>query len=377
MKTPLAVLTADCHLQDRAWANYRELRGDALFGFEQLVDIALERELPLIAAGDLLDRPRNDSRVPDFLRRQLSRLARAKLPFYYIQGQDTHDRQVGTPWASAVSSWAKHIHGRTVELAGTRVYGLDWQPRHELPAALAGIPADTEVLVMHQVTLQLMRLNYELDVAQVPHASVLVVGDYHEQVVKKVHGNDGQPLVLYSPGGTCLQAKDEVEHKSCGVLHRDGDKFTIELVPLRTRPVVRGPEVVFENELDEYIARIGPRIEQAIESAADLPDHLRKPLVEMKFNGRLEGAYQRIRAAVGDKAFLMAGWLPDTRPEDKTVEAVEYDQDEDGQPYTLLDALDDRPLDKEGDVYQLARALLSGRPLQETLTEYRRKMGLS
>lgn len=375
MKSYLAVLTADCHLQERAWANYRELAGDALYGFEQLVSLAIERRLPLVAAGDLLDKPRNDSKVPHFLRRQLNRLNKARVPFYYIQGQDTHDRQNGTPWASAVSAWAQHVHGKSVDI-GAQMYGLDWQPRHELPGALATIPEDTEVLVMHQVTLQLMRINYELDVNHVPHAKVLVVGDYHKSVLGEYKGAQGQPLLVYSPGATCLQAKDEDEHKSCGLLWRDGDEFGIDRVELLTRPVIRVEPLVFENELDDFVGTIAARIQRARDRAVSLPERLQKPLVVVKFSRQLDNAYKRIRGAIGDEAFLMSDWLASAESQREKLDSEAVVESDGDQPYSLLDALNDRGLDRESPEYQLAAMLLSGKDQREQLALFRNRMGL-
>ena len=95
---PIALLTADLHLQSRAWADRRRVQGDAYWAFRQIVALARRYDVPIIAAGDVLDAKRHDTSTPSDLQELFSALG-SDVYFYYVQGD--HDR-LDKPWLSVL-----------------------------------------------------------------------------------------------------------------------------------------------------------------------------------------------------------------------------------------------------------------------------------
>jgi DNA repair exonuclease SbcCD nuclease subunit len=354
MATPVLLATSDWHVDLNAWSDRREISGDSLSSLRQIVTHAISTGLPIVAAGDLLNQKPNFARLISALRKELDRLAEANIPLYFTQGQ--HELQE-YPWLLAVHNWPTWIHNKTVELpCGLKLYGLDWQPRDRVADFLATVPADTDILVMHQVCHEFMGSITvpEMSVAQVPHAKILVVGDYHDHKVLNARGAQGQQLKVLSPGSTNMRKIDEPPAKKIFVVCGD---LSVKSVRLKTRAVVK-EEILNEFQLEEFIGSIRGTLKDAL-VAAKAPEAIEKPLVWAHYREDVPNAYARIEEAVGEWGHLFTKVLAATREGDEdavegeeTYEAVEELGLVGCLPFMVNEA-------EEPDVYNLCHLLLS------------------
>lgn len=334
MKSPhgkrvLAVIAADLHLREATWVSRRELRGDSYHALNQLVSLAYAYEPEwLLVAGDVLDCRRNDAEVISCLVSALDALP-PDCQFGFIQGQ--HDLQHSTPWPKAVrvgTTWLDYGEGNcsgTCYVGPYRLSGLDWRPREALQEALRQMAQDKiEVLLLHQVTQEFMGdlTPAELHLAEdlPPHVKLAVVGDYH--VTKTLKLPTGTTVL--SPGSTSMQSLDEPLEKFAFLLCED---LSLEEIPLTTRVVLRGLKVLSEGDLEKFIAEWPDRLASLEEEAEarKLPQDLRMPIVEVRYDAAVEGAYRRLRAIVGSSAHLFAKELPKPRKvENDALERRQY-----------------------------------------------------
>lgn len=315
----LAVLTADTHLRDRAWVGRRSLAGDAYFAFSQIVEAALDRRLPILAAGDVIDRRRNDSDVVHFLRQKLDALHAAELSFVFVQGQ--HDLQP-VPWLSAIDDRVIHLEQHLpfgYEFPdGWRAMGFDWRPMDRVGEIFETVERQhaVDLLVLHQVVQEFMgsRAPAEMAIASLPKVERVLVGDYHEHLVRRTYGADGQELAIWSPGSTCLQAIDEPAEKYFFLLR---DDFTVESVPLATRPYFYpGEPIMTADALQRLVDRLPEIVARLRDENVHLPDPLRDPIVRVEYLDELPGAYKQLCEAVDENVHLFL--KPIRRP--KTAE---------------------------------------------------------
>lgn len=304
MTTPIAILTSDTHLRDQTWLERRSLRGDAFYSFEQIITMSLDRGLPILAAGDLIDRRRNEAQIAEFVRQQLGRLPGREW-FLYIQGQ--HELQYPRPWLSALHEhclWLDVEHGiRRLDTPHAVVCGVDWRPAVKLEAALELVPSDCDILLMHQVCKDLMGMGaHELSVDQVPHAKLLAIGDFHVHRQIQARNAAGDLIHVLSPGSTSMQKIDEPVDKYVYVLYDDLD---YESVRLRTRPAFR-KVLQTPGDLDAFVLQFPLLLERAESDASEdeLPDVLRTPIVDVTYADDIPDAYRRLTELVGDKAHL-------------------------------------------------------------------------
>lgn len=294
---PIVAFTADWHIARSAWAR-SGIDGDSYHGLAQVVDHCLAAQIPLIAAGDLFDTKDPSPDDVRHVRVQLARMARARLKVYYIQGQHESEKK---PWLSAIHPWAAHIHGESVEIAGFKFYGLDWQPSATVADALKAIPPGTDVLACHQVWREFMgdHVQSECSFADVRHASLVLTGDYHKHRVLVVAAGD-RAITVLSPGSTCMQSIDEEPAKAFYDLciDDDGDLAYVD-VPLDNR-AFDAFEVADEAELDALI--VGMPI--GVEAGGTLPEHLRMPLVRVRYPAGIAGAEKRLKAAAAGRFHL-------------------------------------------------------------------------
>jgi hypothetical protein len=302
---PLAVMTADTHLHPTTWTNRPTLVEDSFHAFTQIQEYAVEHDIHhMLIAGDVLDRRVNDAEVPYFLSHAMDYAQAHGLLTHYIQGQ--HDLQVGNkPWLSSVSAWPQHLHEYWASLGDFKVYGIDWTRPSDLPAAIEKIPEDTDILMMHQVCTEFMGAvrECELTIATLPHAKLLLLGDYHVHEQKRMSMTDGRRMQVLSPGSTCMQKIDEEPAKHFYVLY---DNMTWSSQPIAGRRVLSARELVTHEAVDEFVEGVEDAIEEAAARAeADgLSGSLTKPILRVEYASSLEGAIRRIRRAVGNDAFL-------------------------------------------------------------------------
>lgn len=318
--TPIAVLSSDNHLQERAWHSRQELCGDSLWAFRVLVDYAVEHQLPLFLAGDVIDKQRNGSAVPAFLRRMIARLERAGIPLGFIQGQ--HERQT-VPWLTAQSGWAMHLETKLMApVGGYTFFGIDWRPKEKLPEAIEFIEDDVDVLLMHQVAAEWMGsiTNPELCWEMIPgNVKLLLIGDYHDFSGTIVRQNAaGNDMTIVCPGSAAMQSITEPPRKYFYVLH---DDLSVEAVEVPSRIVLSPPTSSTEDDLNRVIEQLQTQIADAEEQARSngLPDELLKPILRVSYVWDLPDAYWRLKTAVDGRAHL---FVKELRPKEESEELV-------------------------------------------------------
>jgi hypothetical protein len=95
----IAIACADLHLDEFAWSDRRAIHGDSMWSFKWIMDLSQEHDLPVIMAGDVLDKPINNATVANFIRLNITKSSLVA----FIQGQ--HCRQQMTPWLSALDDF--------------------------------------------------------------------------------------------------------------------------------------------------------------------------------------------------------------------------------------------------------------------------------
>lgn len=365
MSTVAFAATSDLHVDEHAWADRPEICGDSQAAFTKVCAFALKHRTPIIAAGDLLDRKRNDALPIGFIRRQMDELQEKNIPFYFIQGQ--HELQPD-PWLSEVHRWPTWLHRTSVTIGGLRVYGIDWTSREALPDLLKEVPIDTDVLVLHQVCHEFMGgiTVAEMHLAQAPYVRMVVVGDFHEHKILRLNGLHGQNVTVLSPGSTNMRKIDEPALKRFFLVHED---LSVKSVRIPTRPFLQ-QEILSEEMLSEFVQSIRGILKDLTEEST-LRDGLDKPLLRVLYRADLENAYSRIASAVAGWGHLFTKVLP------VPTEATEGDNsgEEAYEEVTDLGLIGCLPLmvdeAEEPAVYQLAHRLLSADDPQAALAAAR------
>lgn len=306
--TPLFVFCADLHLEDGAWSSRPAIYGDAYYSFDQIVAYCIEHKLPLIMGGDILEKKQNLARPIAKLCEGLTQMQAAQVPVYYIQGNHEYDRNA--PWLS-VHPWPVHLHKYCLTFGGDgpRVYGLDWLPRGDIQEAFKVVPADTDILVTHQVWKDFMGAvgRTECELTDVHNVQTVLAGDFHiTKTVESVNAQ-GRPIRMLSPGSTAMQDIGETPEKFFFVVAKDADdKFVFQPQQLKTRPFLKYT-VETQEELDELCSgNLVQALTKAVETAAatGIPAHIQKPLVRIKFSKQLPDAWLRLTTAVADFAHV-------------------------------------------------------------------------
>lgn len=298
------VFAADLHLCDRLWVGRPGIFGDAYFSFEQIIEYCVAESLPLILGGDILDKERNFAKPIQVLCQQLDIMRAANLPVYYTQGQ--HERNYDATWLG-IHPWPQHVHKQQFSIAGCKLYALDWCPRNEIKQELVAVPPDTEILICHQVWKDLMGNigRPECALADVHHVTNILTGDFHVTTTVAAPNAAGKQARLLSPGSTCLRSVNEPPKKNFYVVHdAPGDDFgayTFAVRELRTRPI-KIYTVSDVAALDALCA--GELLRDVSAMRGDLPEHIAKPIVRIKYNTAVPDAYLRLSTVLGDAAHL-------------------------------------------------------------------------
>lgn len=316
MSTPIAILTADCHLDLNAWADRPGICGDSAYALSQVITRACSSGIPIIAAGDLLDKKKNLAQTISELSVNLDNLSLCGSDFLFIQGQ--HELQE-TPWIGAVASHAIHLSDRDSPWqlgCGDKtlvLFGLDWTPRELLSEKIAELNSLAEpfyasdkhvvMFVMHQVTRELMGsiVTPEL-LASSLLANILLVGDYHVHTTVKTVNVRGEDLRIISPGSTNIRAINEPANKAFYILN---DDLSLTSIPLLCRTVVK-KLLSTSAQLDEFVTTIANELKMRTESAAatGIPQSVCVPIIDVAYAEELPNAYSRIRSAVGNSGHL-------------------------------------------------------------------------
>lgn len=322
MRTLLANITADNHLEPRAWAKYPTLEGDSYISFSQITGACRRDRVPMINAGDALNISTPDASTVRFFCYELGLMADQGLETLYIEGQ--HEMSKPTPWLSiARGTW--HVDGQQFTIGRFNCYGLNWQPADKLADALTKIPPGTDILVAHQVWHEKMgRLrSCEGKLADVPHVKMIITGDYHRHDITKVSASDGRgDIIVASPGSICMQTSDESQDKYYFKLYDDG---SLESVKIRTRPVVYG-EFINPGTFSQDLANA---VRQAQQRDENLEERIRMPIASIKYDEAIPDAGPAITKAFTGVAHLFLSTFThkpnDAEPEIERVDHLSVD----------------------------------------------------
>lgn len=351
MTKPVALHFSDSHL--------RPDKGDSFFAFRQIVDEAVRLKIPLIGAGDLLDKQANRAATIVFMTEQLRRLRDAKLKLYHVQGQHEFD---SVPWMETADNTV-HIHKKLTRFDDFVFYGLDWQPFGKLQEELAEIPKDVDFLVCHQVWA-----NWMGDIAapqgsfdQIPgHITHVQTGDLHSWKLEKHKNADDKKMVVLSTGATTQQTVAEPEQHHYALRMADG---TFEKKTLKSRVFVDCGLLARTEDLDKFVAELEATLAEAQQRAAamDLIPELMTPVFRVSYHAKVSDTVRRVEKVVGNRAILRFKELP---PEEKTV-TYQQAKKKGGVAVTPLSMLGEE-VDKEEDAatYELCERLL-GAPDKE------------
>ena len=347
MSTHFFVFCADLHLADGAWTSRPGIYGDSYYSLAQIVDYCVKHKLPMVMGGDVLDVKKNLARPVQQLYLQMSRMAAANLPVYYIQGQHELDRHV--TWLS-VHPWPVNANKMSFEIAGVKLYGIDWLPRGEIQEAFAQVPPTTDVLICHQVWKDLMKNigRPECHLSDVHHVKFVLSGDFHITTIETAPNAQGELTQLISTGSTCMQDISESSDKFFYVVGSNGSCLEVFPQQLKTRRM-KSYTVTDTNTLDDLCA--GGFLRDIQNMLEDLPPEITKPLIRVKFDKTIPDAYIRITTAIGDYAHLFCDALVNkNRGEQETNRAVTKND--------LLTAVAEL-LNNDSDAFNLASTLLA------------------
>jgi DNA repair exonuclease SbcCD nuclease subunit len=306
------VFSSDWHLSYGTWANHPTLVGDSYHSLRQIVDYCIEKNCPLIAGGDLFDKPVPDPVSVSVMCREMDRMQAEGLPVYFIQGQ--HERVKRSAMGAAelggasewmgVHAWPTHVHKQTFTIEGKKFYGLDWTPPDRIEEELAAIPDGTYFLVCHQVWREFMGdtiCQPECNLGMVPVVSEVLTGDFHE--TRTVH--NGAYITMHSPGSISMRSMGEPADKYFYHFLRqltDPDipaphppqQHPMEAIKLQTR-VMAEVTIDTEETLDRFVQYTPEPVSW---DTAELPEELSRPLLRVNYHDDIAEVYARIIAAV-------------------------------------------------------------------------------
>ena len=284
----VAVFAADLHLSDCIWSTHPSIAGDSFYALQQLVDLAIKHNCPLLLAGDVLELMRTGSPTSvtvSEVSNAISRLRSAGQPLYYICGQ--HDLAEPS-WLQAINPWARDVSMQSFQLAGKPWYAIGYQETLALEYAVTNIPEDTFGLMVHQRWREFEGGSTSHGtlvsiVKERPGIKVVISGDLHQTKLKKFR----QSLFI-SPGATHKRTVAEPDTHNAILVDDTGTVFTNRL---KSRSVV---SVVVRD--DEHWERLCVRLPQHIAEATNaslkalLPRQLATPLLVIEDQGRCGAA---------------------------------------------------------------------------------------
>lgn len=323
MSEPIAVLYADGHMADSAWA-HRPINGDAEFSLQQIVDAALEHHVPVLGAGDLLDKAKVMSGPVTAMFGQLDRLHQSDLNLYYIRGQHEGESDFLSAHPAAVSLDQR---GCLALPSNFTVQGIDYQPAGVLQKRLRSdlsVEKVPDILLLHQVWNEWMGSIAcpQGSLAQIPLAPLVLTGDYHGDYLDEEHRcEDGHTVRVINPGSVCMQSITEPSDKYYAILY---DDMRVEKVKLRTRPASIRHVIDSNQDMDLFVERAEDLIETLAASAdqQQLPEHLRKPLIRVEYSVIVDSAKKRISRALKDRAHVFYKQRPVSRDNNSDLEVT-------------------------------------------------------
>lgn len=231
MSRPAFLAIGDLHLDPFIWRRYRQVNGDAFYGLANCVQLAIDRQLPLVLVGDVFDTVDPEPQVIRFFREQMDRCEAEVVRVYTLQGN--HDRRP-VPWTSAVHDWPVYIgDGRHVDIGGVRCRAFDYDTRDNIQQRLVQLDDRPRVLFLHQAVRQALRFEgqWNCDLEWVPEDIPLtIMGDIHSEWQQQFR--TGQ--LAYYTGATHARDISQRGPKSCLQVH---DDLQVDRLPIDSRSI--------------------------------------------------------------------------------------------------------------------------------------------
>lgn len=293
----------DIHFRsgDATWADRPEVRGDVTFAAEEILRVAVERQVKgIYLLGDVFNVRPQRSDVIDTVRAWLDRLC-ALCPVYYVQGQ--HEL-AEPPLLTAIHPETLHIDGVHVDGPDGLVgFGLDYRHDEHVEQALREVvPGDVDFLLTHQVWRDFMGEDRGSAWAAWSRCPTIVTGDYHRATSVPIETAGGAG-VLYSPGPPCLHRFGEPTEHSVTLLGRDAQGGIFERVPIRSRRVlcftVDAVEDLFAKKADVDAGLAGCELTPH----PGVPPELEQAVVRIEIGPRLAPAEVRTVRREAQKLF--------------------------------------------------------------------------
>lgn len=313
----VAIISSDWHLADSAFTG-SDITGDAYNSFRQIIDMAIDLGLPVIAAGDLFDKRRPPPTAIAVVNRQMERMREHNLAVYFITGQhcrapESNYRQP-IEWLDAASmGWPQHVDRTLFTIGPYTFYGLDWRPPEELRSELAQIPEEATILIAHQIWEELRSGNAiapEASLVETPSTVTHVYsGDWHVHATRSVMRDDGTVVWGMSPGSIAVQDVVEDPAKYVYILYDNGE---VGSSPLKTRPLL-SYRINSDDELDEALIKVVDDVRQANIVSRDRDESIRVPIVAVAHASAVGGVKRRFANVLGDTAFLRVRAIPSKR----------------------------------------------------------------
>ena len=272
--------TSDNHLGFRQYGLV-EREKDIEKAFSCVVLEAVSAEVDAITvSGDILHSTRPTSRTMAFLAHMHQTLRAQSIPCYIISGN--HDKSE-PHWIQMLGDEDDHldwgfllIDDRRIEVGDITIYGQPFISKSEWKEKCKSIP-EVDILLMHQSFSEFTFANpetsfYPKDLEKLK-VKTIVMGDTH---VTETHVLDKTGAVVISPGSTELISSSEPIQKHAVLLTKTSppvgttDRLGHEIIPIRTRMVVRGT-VENEEDVRGMVGLIGADILGESDNTYDYP----------------------------------------------------------------------------------------------------------
>lgn len=245
----MILFQGDLHVTPYIWSGQRHVRGDAEFGFDRVIDQAIElydsgRIKALCLLGDLFDTVNPPTGCIQHVRRGIDRLQQSGCRLLFIDGN--HDKRP-TPWLTAIHSHPEWVgDGQPFDFEGLTIAGLDYQEFDQVGEFVQNLGDEVDVLLLHQTIRQYMDIAgaWEVDLSDIGSNVRRVICGHVHDVWETQFGDDQW---AYYTGSTHARAIDQLYPKSSLLLNRD---LSVERLPLPSRQLLNLPLSVAE-EIDK------------------------------------------------------------------------------------------------------------------------------
>lgn len=227
--------------------------------FTAVVDLAIEYEVDMVTlTGDLFESTKPSPADVNFVRSELDRLERAGIIVVGIEGN--HDRTDGEilKLFDAIIS----VEGKKYKFDnGLTFYGIPYLKHDQLIEALAGVPKDVDVLLMHQTLSEVADIYGDVSADDImemcPSVRYVALGHIHDN--HDLSRNGGKCRLVYN-GSPEMNDIDENPRKTIPIFEIEpGDAPPkVKLVDLEPRTVekimlhVDDDVAALHKDLEEY-----------------------------------------------------------------------------------------------------------------------------